>query len=770
MRFTIFMKIALMTIFSLLLSTAAILYSVNVNVKEGFDDQAEEVATMGANVVEGLLSQYRQTMQGFAYQLSTNGAFTSAVAQKNKEALRSLTKKILEQSTVIDSIVVTDAQGIIIARAHAESSGDSAAYQLNVQKSMKGVASVGCEPISTVGMSLRAGSPVTQDGALVGTVSIGMTLSNVKYVESIRKLLGMDVTIFREDTRMATTLKSDKGENLVGTKLQSDAVRNAVLQRGETLFSQQELFGKGYDTAYIPLLNSDGKPAGIFFLGLPRTLIEQDSRDTLMSVVKVSAIIMVLMTILTVVYARFVITRPLAQITGLVKDLVDDKAELSFKLNDKSNDEIGALAHQINRLTGKVFLMLCNIEGFKNLVNAKPDPVFAVDEEYKLIMGNLALCEAVGVNDFTVLQGKHVNQVFKTNFFGSEDCGLRKVMATKNKSVTDVHTLTLKNQPHDVRGLCDVVRDCNGEINGYLEVASDVSHIMEKERQSEAQLQHIREVNQQLIEIAAQVASSSGTIHAQTATVQDGANTQSRLMRETLHAIQQMNETIMDVARNAAQASDQASAGQAKASDGAAVMAQAMRSIDTVREQTAFLRTSLEALGAQAEGIGRIMNVISDIADQTNLLALNAAIEAARAGDAGRGFAVVADEVRKLAEKTMGATQEVRQAIENIQSSTAQNITAMGAVSDSVTQATDLSRRSEEALEEIVARVSGTTGQITTIATAAEEQSASSEEIRRSVDEVTRLSESTVEQLRASGEAAQELSRLAEQLRVVAAG
>ena len=58
-------------------------------------------------------------------------------------------------------------------------------------------------------------------------------------------------------------------------------------------------------------------------------------------------------------------------------------------------------------------------------------------------------------------------------------------------------------------------------------------------------------------------------------------------------------------------------------------------------------------LGQQADSIGHILSVISDIADQTNLLALNAAIEAARAGDAGRGFAVVADEVRKLAEKTM---------------------------------------------------------------------------------------------------------------------
>lgn len=89
--------------------------------------------------------------------------------------------------------------------------------------------------------------------------------------------------------------------------------------------------------------------------------------------------------------------------------------------------------------------------------------------------------------------------------------------------------------------------------------------------------------------------------------------------------------------------------------------------ISRVEEYTRRISDSLGSLAAQAEGIGRIMSLITGIADQTNLPALNAAIEAARAGDAGRGFAVVADEVRKPAEKTMGATKDVGSVIQGIQ-------------------------------------------------------------------------------------------------------
>ena len=170
------------------------------------------------------------------------------------------------------------------------------------------------------------------------------------------------------------------------------------------------------------------------------------------------------------------------------------------------------------------------------------------------------------------------------------------------------------------------------------------------------------------------------------------------------------------------------------------------------------------------------MNVINDIADQTNLLALNAAIEAARAGDAGRGFAVVADEVRKLAEKTMGATKEVGDSIKAIQDLARTNVTGMDGAVNAIDGAARLSGSSGELLQQIVTMAHDAAGQVQAIATAAEEQSAASEQITRSVEEIDRIARengtlvnATNTDLRNLADQAAELRRLIEGMKKEAA-
>jgi methyl-accepting chemotaxis protein len=172
----------------------------------------------------------------------------------------------------------------------------------------------------------------------------------------------------------------------------------------------------------------------------------------------------------------------------------------------------------------------------------------------------------------------------------------------------------------------------------------------------------------------------------------------------------------------------------------------------------------MQELGSQAESIGGVMNVISDIADQTNLLALNAAIEAARAGEAGRGFAVVADEVRKLAEKTMSATQEVGSNINAIQQSAKTNIGEVANAARAITEATDLANTSGQALSEIVKLATSNSAVVASIATAAEEQSSTSEEINRAIEEINHITGETTDGMIQASAAVQELAQMAQEL------
>ena len=158
---------------------------------------------------------------------------------------------------------------------------------------------------------------------------------------------------------------------------------------------------------------------------------------------------------------------------------------------------------------------------------------------------------------------------------------------------------------------------------------------------------------------------------------------------------------------------------------------------------------TISQLRTEVDRIGQITSLIADIAGQTNLLALNATIEAARAGEAGRGFAVVASEVKKLASQTAKATQDISQQIAQIQRATTETVNA-------------------------VSRIGGKVGEIdqvsAAIAAAMEQQSATTQEICRSVGQAATAAQSVTEMMNGVAQIASETDDKAARLRADAEG
>jgi len=395
---------------------------------------------------------------------------------------------------------------------------------------------------------------------------------------------------------------------------------------------------------------------------------------------------------------------------------------------------------------------------FRTVLESIPSPVVILSKELKVTYVNKVGRDAVGAD----YEGKTCKQVMqREDCDTSSDALIKAAQSLKPASgETRAHP---QGKDMDISYTAIPMLDAKGALASVMQLITDLTAIRGQQRV-------MLQVAAQATEISNRVAAASEELSAQVDEISRGAEMQRDRVDSTASAMTEMNATVLEVARSASQASEQSNGAHKKAEQGADLVRQVTGAINAVNAVGQKLRSNMEELGKQAESIGGVMNVISDIADQTNLLALNAAIEAARAGEAGRGFAVVADEVRKLAEKTMQATQEVGNSINAVQNSARVNIEEVGRAVVSVEEATGLANSSGVALSEIVELVTANSSVVASIATAAEQQSATSEEINHAIEEISRVVAETTEGMVQSAAAVQEFSQMAQELRRVMEG
>jgi methyl-accepting chemotaxis protein len=249
--------------------------------------------------------------------------------------------------------------------------------------------------------------------------------------------------------------------------------------------------------------------------------------------------------------------------------------------------------------------------------------------------------------------------------------------------------------------------------------------------------QQVANASEEFSAVSQQITTNSEETTAQANVVSNATDQVNRNLQTVATGAEEMSSTIADIAKNA--------------TESARVAGQAVKTAESTN-------VTISKLGISSAEIGQVIKVITSIAQQTNLLALNATIEAARAGEAGKGFAVVANEVKELAKQTAKATEDISQKIAAIQSDTKGAVDAIATIGAVINQISDISSTIATAVEE----QSATTNEMSRNVT---EAARGSSEITQNIEGVSQAAQGTSSSAHESMKAAQQLAQMSTQLR-----
>ncbi len=296
-------------------------------------------------------------------------------------------------------------------------------------------------------------------------------------------------------------------------------------------------------------------------------------------------------------------------------------------------------------------------------------------------------------------------------------------------------TLTLDEDGRDE--LVEVAKNFN-ELQGHVrEVVADVGQ----------ENKHLNTLANDLVQVAE---------NAQKSNEQERSE-----LDQLVTAVNEIAATVNEVASSTSQAAEMASTANEKMDVSRGEITASMESMGSLEGAIGKSTETMSGLLETADEVNKVLEVINGIAEQTNLLALNAAIEAARAGEQGRGFAVVADEVRMLAQRVQDSTSEIDGIVQRIHDGAQETSVNMEAVVFIAKSTGDNVKHTGEALNDVIDLVSHISDLNMQIATAAEEQAATTEEINRNVVAISDLSHEMVEDEHKITDAVNRLSDMA---------
>ncbi|MBQ7752459.1 MAG: methyl-accepting chemotaxis protein [Treponema sp.] len=373
-------KIGVLIAIAIILASASVaFFSTKIVASRIAAMTLENLETTEMGVME-TLQQWSEQLKYSTLVLADKTRLAAALDTGDVATVNSLT---VEQKSMldIDYLVTVDTSGRVIAGNGGIGKNVSNVY--SVKTALRGTPEFSYESTDFYPFSLSYAYPVKRNGSVVGAVLGTFSMSDSEFVETIKNTYKLECTMFEKNIRAATTL----GANLVGTKLDNEAIVQEVLNDGKRYEGMNTISGQKYMSIYAPISDNSGEVKGMLFVAKSTAVINETMNSILIIIVPVIVALVIVLCVIAA-FALGSLLKPLNGVKNTLNDISSGDADLTKRIELKSEDEIGAVVNGFNSFAGKLQNIIGDVKSSKdelmvageNLTTATHDTASSITE------------------------------------------------------------------------------------------------------------------------------------------------------------------------------------------------------------------------------------------------------------------------------------------------------------------------------------------------------------------------------------------------------
>jgi methyl-accepting chemotaxis protein len=440
---------------------------------------------------------------------------------------------------------------------------------------------------------------------------------NFELVDRIGELTGDTVTIFQQDTRVATNVMNE-GERVVGTQVSSE-VKDAVLNNKETYYGEADVVGNSYQTAYSPIKNEQGEVIGIWYVGASDTMVDVSVQNFMEIFFAVLAIVVLLAIVIVIFF-----TRSLKKRLSLISQAMNSagKGDFTYIVEDSSEDEIGQLTKNLGEMRENLIGLMKKVAETSDQVAASSEELTASAEESSKSAEQMAAATQTAANG-TELTLHHVEDVVSS----IDQMKTRVINAQQNsQSILLLSDRATQNTQHGTEAVHSVVQQMN-EINSSVsEIGSFVNGLDKKSKEIGTIVNLIKDISEQTNLLALNAAIEAARAGEQGKGFAVVADEVRKLAEQSSNSTELIASLIFDIQTETEKAVD-------AMQDGAKNVEQGIKKTERVNHSFQSIKLAIDQVTNNVQEVSETIKGISagskDIADIIGKVKLTAGENAA---------------------------------------------------------------------------------------------------------------------------------------------